>query len=119
MATQRAKRTVETPHQIWTKDDAKTTPASPTFVVEPINDTHPCADDYDPRFMFSMIKTGLLVAAVRGEIDVQDLVKKELANRGLDWSGKWIGFAEAKSLAKCFPVRINGKLRAISVPDSE
>ena len=98
---------VETPHQIWTREDAKATPAC----------GWKSSDDDNPAYLFSTTNTSLLVAAVRGEIDVQDLVKQELANRGLDWSGKWIGFAEAKSLAKCFPVRINGELTAVSVPE--
>ena len=118
--TKTAKRTVDTPHPIWTRDNAKATPASsPVFVVEPINDSHPYADDYDPRFMFSMTKTGMLVAAVRGEINIAQLVKDELANRGLNWKGEWIGFEDAKSLAKCSPVRIKGKLRAVSIPEND
>ena len=52
-------------------------------------------DDRNPDYMFQMIHTDLLCKAARGEIDLQQLAKDELASRGLDWSGKWVGFARA------------------------
>jgi len=76
-------------------------------------------DAINPAFMFQTIETTLLVQAVRGEIDINALVRQELANRGLNWSGKWVGFEKAGFLAKCYPTRINGKLVPVSVPESE
>lgn len=41
-----------------------------------------------------------LAAAAGGEIDINELASHELACRGLDQSGKWVGFAQAEKLAK-------------------
>lgn len=38
----------------------------------------------------------ILAAVVRGEIDLNELCRDALSGRGLDLSGKWIGFEEAK-----------------------
>ena len=40
----------------------------------------------------------LLAAAVRGEIDLNHLAKMELANRGMDANGNWVGFAKAAEI---------------------
>lgn len=37
----------------------------------------------------------ILLAALRGEIDLNELAKQQLVNRGLDTTGKWVGFAES------------------------
>lgn len=42
-----------------------------------------------------IISTALLSASARGEIDLNKLAKQELANRGQDANGKWVGFKEA------------------------
>jgi len=34
----------------------------------------------------------LIKAAAQGNIDLNDLARKELANRGLDYDGKWVVF---------------------------
>ena len=39
--------------------------------------------------------TSILVMAVNGEIDLNELAKEELVNRGLDKNGQWVGFDEA------------------------
>lgn len=44
------------------------------------------------------IPTAVLAAAARGEIDLNHLAKLELACRGLDLNGKWIGFEQAGKL---------------------
>lgn len=54
---------------------------------KPRNDS----DDLNPRYMFQMIATDLLVAIVKGQIDPVELAQKELRNRGLDENGRWIG----------------------------
>jgi len=48
--------------------------------------------------MFSLTATQLLTEALSGEYDINYLLRKELANRGLDRQGKWIGFDKAKKL---------------------
>lgn len=55
-------------------------------------------DDDNPRFLFSGINTCLLVAAANGEIDLNELARAEMANRGLGRDGKWIGFNAARKL---------------------
>ena len=37
----------------------------------------------------------ILLAALRGGIDLNELAKQQLVNRGLDATGKWVGFAES------------------------
>lgn len=37
----------------------------------------------------------LLAAAARGEVDLNALARAELADRGLDHAGRWVGFARA------------------------
>jgi len=55
-------------------------------------------DELDPRYIFSLTYTQLLVEALNGEFDIEYMIRKELANRGLDKEGKWIGFDKAKEL---------------------
>lgn len=50
------------------------------------------SDSLNQDYMFQTTETDLLVAIANGLIDPIELVKKELANRGLDLNGKWIGF---------------------------
>jgi len=57
-------------------------------------------DEKNPTFIFAMTDTELLVKAVNGEIDLNALAKKQLANRGLDKKGVWVGFAQAKKQLK-------------------
>lgn len=44
------------------------------------------------------ITTDLLAMAARGEIDLNQLAKQELANRGQDQFGKWVGFDKAAKI---------------------
>jgi hypothetical protein len=56
-------------------------------------------DDFkNPKFMFQCMDTELLTKAVNGEINVLQLIKTELANRGLDSNGKWVGFKKSAEL---------------------
>jgi hypothetical protein len=55
-------------------------------------------DELDPRYLFSLTHSQLLVEALKGEFDIRYMVRRELANRGLDNEGKWIGFDKAKKL---------------------
>lgn len=38
----------------------------------------------------------VLASAARGEIDIDYLARVELANRGMDQNGEWVGFEEAR-----------------------
>lgn len=42
--------------------------------------------------------TKVLAAAARGEIDLNQMARKELASRGLDDQGVWVGFPRAKQI---------------------
>ena len=52
-------------------------------------------DATNPAYMLQMIDAALLCKIVAGEIDVRELARRELAQRGLDTAGKWVGHAKA------------------------
>jgi len=58
------------------------------------------ADDINPRFIFSTTATALLVEALRGDFDLKLLIRRELANRGLNGEGNWVGFDKAAQIHK-------------------
>lgn len=53
-------------------------------------------DELNPELMFNMTASELLIKVAKGEIDIQKLVRKELAGRGIDDQRNWIGFDKAK-----------------------
>ena len=53
-------------------------------------------NDFNPNYAFQTMYTDLLVKFANGKYDIDFYLRKELANRGLDVNGKWIGFDEAK-----------------------
>ena len=55
-------------------------------------------DDLNPNYMFQTTANTLLVQALSGEYNILEMVRKELANQGLDTQGKWVGFAKAKEV---------------------
>ena len=55
-------------------------------------------DDENPSYIFSLTSNRLLSEAIKGDFDLIYLVRRELANRGLDSNGKWVGFDEAKKM---------------------
>ena len=59
-----------------------------------IKDTE-LSDDDNPEYLFTGINNSILIAAIKGEVDLTKLAKKEMANRGLDLNGEWIGFKAA------------------------
>ncbi|GAB2798640.1 hypothetical protein GCM10027275_50280 [Rhabdobacter roseus] len=50
------------------------------------------ADDLNPNLLFSTTWTELLVAIANGQVDAQELARQQLAGRGLDLLGKWVGY---------------------------
>ena len=42
----------------------------------------------------------ILAAVARGELDLNAVARQELANRGLDRNGKWVGFEEARRIGE-------------------
>lgn len=55
-------------------------------------------DDFNPRYLFSLTATQLLCECLSGEIDMNYLVRRELANRGVNENGTWVGFPKAKEI---------------------
>jgi len=55
---------------------------------QPLNDS----DELNPKYLFQAIATELLVVIVKKQIDLVELARKELKNRGLNNEGKWGGF---------------------------
>jgi hypothetical protein len=48
-------------------------------------------DNQNPAFTFQGTDTKLLSQIARGEINAQELAKRELESRGMDINGKWAG----------------------------
>jgi len=55
-------------------------------------------DEDNPDFLFQGDSTKLVLAIALGKLDAKKLAGKELANRGFDKKGKWIGFPQAEKL---------------------
>ena len=55
-------------------------------------------DEDNPNYIFSMTSSKILAEAIRGDFDLIYLVRRELANRGHDSQGKWVGFDEAAKI---------------------
>lgn len=53
-------------------------------------------DELNPDLMLNMTASELLIKVAKREIDIQKLVRKELAARGIDDQHSWIGFEKAK-----------------------
>jgi len=53
-------------------------------------------DDLNPLYLFSGTFTDLLVQITHGQIDCVELAEMELANRGLDIGGRWVGFPKKR-----------------------
>lgn len=58
------------------------------------------SDDINPRYIFSTTATALLVEALRGDFDLKQLIRRELANRGQNAEGNWVGFDKAAQIHK-------------------
>lgn len=48
-----------------------------------------------------VVPARILVAAAKGDLDLNILAREELANRGLDQAGVWVGFGAIVALRKC------------------
>lgn len=54
----------------------------------------------NPAYLFQTFSADILCAIVNSEINPVELARNELAARGLDRSGKWVGFEQAEKIAK-------------------
>jgi len=50
------------------------------------------ADDLNPEFIFDGIDTSLLLKLASGELNADFLIRRAIADRGLDKAGRWVGF---------------------------
>ena len=57
-------------------------------------------DELNPHFLFSDVRSELLLAIEAGELDVLDLVRDQLAGRGFNRDGKWVGFDRSAEIFK-------------------
>jgi len=55
------------------------------------------SDDNNPLFAFSTMTNELLTAFAKGKYDIDFFLRNELASRGLNINGQWIGFKAAKA----------------------
>ena len=49
---------------------------------------------------FQTMPTDLIIKIISGELDPQKLASEQLANRGLNHDGEWVGFPKAKEISK-------------------
>lgn len=49
-------------------------------------------DEQNPKLIFNLTDTELLIKIANGEIDAKELAKVQLANRGLNEKGEWVGY---------------------------
>ncbi len=88
----------EIPSKIWVEIGGELTQTGKDRMMS--KDYENRADDINPRFIFSTTSTALLVEALRGDFDLKQLVRRELANRGLNADGNWVGFDKAAQIHK-------------------
>ncbi|MES2395402.1 MAG: hypothetical protein V4549_05340 [Bacteroidota bacterium] len=90
----------EIPPEIWQAMGGELTKTGKEKLVKKLDAAkfNNRGDDLNPRFIFSTIATQLLTEALKGEFDINYYIRKELANRGQDKNGKWVGFDKAKEI---------------------
>ena len=88
----------EIPPKVWQEIGGELTQTGKERLMT--KDYESRADDINPRFMFSTTATALLVEALRGDFDLKQLIRRELANRGLNTEGNWVGFDKAAQIHK-------------------
>lgn len=52
----------------------------------------------DELLSIQVLPLKLILAAANGQVDLNEMARNELANRGLDLSGKWVGFEKARTM---------------------
>lgn len=87
------------PPKVWVEMGGELTPTgkeklrlSSNFASRP--------DDVNPKYLFTQTATALLVEALRGDFDLKAFIRAELANRGQDDKGNWVGFEQAAKIHK-------------------
>ena len=65
-------------------------------ILKIASQTGEISDENNPLFASSTMSTELLTAFAKNQYDIDFFLRNELANRGLNINGEWIGFAKAK-----------------------
>jgi hypothetical protein len=66
------------------------------------------------------IPSAVLAAAARGDLDLNAIAREELAGRGLNREGTWVGFPEAKRIAAQLPtVDADGRRVFVTIPTDD
>lgn len=88
-------QTIRTAYEVWTENNSLTERNKSKFDEEYYKDRK---DEENPTYLFSITSDKVLVEALKGDFDLIYMVRRELANRGLDRNGKWVGFKKAAEL---------------------
>ena len=59
-----------------------------------INEISRTKDDLDPNFLFQSTHMELLLKVANGKIDAKRGAQDEVAKRGYDLKGKWVGMGD-------------------------
>ena len=59
-----------------------------------INEISRTKDDLDHNFLFQSTHMELLLKVANGKIDAKRAAQDEVANRGYDLKGKWVGMGD-------------------------
>lgn len=62
-------------------------------------------DDKNPDYTFQVTDSDILAMAARGKIDLNQIARKELSQRGLDHHGNWVGFDESNRIYEEYEAR--------------
>ena len=54
------------------------------------------SEDQNPLYIFTLTSNHLLAGIIKGEIDIVELAKRELDNRGYNTNCEWVGFKKAQ-----------------------
>ncbi len=63
-----------------------------------MNNEQHIPDELNPRYIFSSTRNALLIDILSGKVNPQELAARELANRGYDHYGKFVGFGRAEEI---------------------
>lgn len=80
-------------------------------------------DMVDKLGYIGMLDSDLLAAAARGDVDLNEIARWNMASRGLGRHGEWVGFPEAKRIwmgdGRTYPVdNGNGRRVRVTIPQS-
>jgi len=74
------------------KKTKRLSPAEEGEVTARRDSYEPKPDELNPVYLFQLTHAGLLVRCAGGDFDLQQMAKDELARRGLNLNGEWVGF---------------------------